>query len=317
MGYYDQDRFGRDRYRGGAGRQERERWQDRERGWRGDRYDRDEDRDDRGFFERAGDEVRSWFGDEEAERRRRQDDRDYERGEGRYRAGGSDRSRWDVGYDREGSGGNDWREREDNWNRERGAGGGYPEARRYRAGYGVGDGAGDYGAGRGAGATSSWGLGAGHDRDAWATDPYRSWRSRQMEELDRDYDEYQREHQHKFEQEFGTWRSRRQQQRGSLRQVQPHQEVVGSDGQHVGTVDRVQGDRILLTKSDQDAHGHHHSIPCSWIKNVGDKVEIEKTAQEAQSAWREEEERSTFLGEEGRQRDPGPHMLNRSFSGTY
>jgi osmotically-inducible protein OsmY len=33
-------------------------------------------RDDRGFFDRAGDEVRSWFGDEEAERRRRQDERE-------------------------------------------------------------------------------------------------------------------------------------------------------------------------------------------------------------------------------------------------
>ena len=39
------------------------------RGW-----DRDDDDDrDRGFFERAGDEVASWFGDEEAERRRRED----------------------------------------------------------------------------------------------------------------------------------------------------------------------------------------------------------------------------------------------------
>jgi osmotically-inducible protein OsmY len=33
-------------------------------------------RDERGFFDRAGDEVRSWFGDEEAERRRRQDERE-------------------------------------------------------------------------------------------------------------------------------------------------------------------------------------------------------------------------------------------------
>ena len=31
------------------------------------------DEDERGFFERAGDEVRSWFGDEEAERRRMRD----------------------------------------------------------------------------------------------------------------------------------------------------------------------------------------------------------------------------------------------------
>ncbi len=44
---------------------------DFDRGWR-DR-DRREERDERGFFERAGDEVASWFGDEDAERRRRMD----------------------------------------------------------------------------------------------------------------------------------------------------------------------------------------------------------------------------------------------------
>jgi len=31
--------------------------------------------EERGFFERAGDEIKSWFGDEEAERRRRMDER--------------------------------------------------------------------------------------------------------------------------------------------------------------------------------------------------------------------------------------------------
>ena len=30
-------------------------------------------RDDRGFFDRAGDEISSWFGDDDAERRRRED----------------------------------------------------------------------------------------------------------------------------------------------------------------------------------------------------------------------------------------------------
>ncbi|MDX5419208.1 MAG: SWFGD domain-containing protein, partial [Hymenobacteraceae bacterium] len=52
-------------------------------------YDRDRDRDrhDRGFFDRAGDEIKSWFGDEEAERRRRMDemrDRDENRDYNRY-----------------------------------------------------------------------------------------------------------------------------------------------------------------------------------------------------------------------------------------
>ncbi|KEY97519.1 hypothetical protein AI27_18345, partial [Sphingomonas sp. BHC-A] len=34
----------------------------------------DYDPDERGFLDRAGDEIRSWFGDEEAERRREYDD---------------------------------------------------------------------------------------------------------------------------------------------------------------------------------------------------------------------------------------------------
>jgi hypothetical protein len=305
MGYQDNDRFGRDRNyggyrasgeRGSPGRYERERWEgrpDRERSWRGDdRYDPD----DRGFFERAGDEVRSWFGDDEAERRRRLDEREYERERERNRRSYAGRER---------------REDEDRW---RGGGyvGGY-----YGSGFFTGDAAGDYGAGRGAGSTSMWGLGAGRDREAWSHDPYRSWRERQMLEFDRDYDEYRREHQSKFEQDFGSWRQGRQQQRQSLNQVKPHQEVVGSDGQHVGTVDKVKGDRIILTKTDADAGGHHHSIPCSWIVTVAERVEIGKTAEEAQRVWRDEENRSAFLGEEGRERDEGPHYLNRSFSGTY
>lgn len=62
-----------------------DRYEDRYRGedYRRDRwYGRDYDRD-RGFFDRAGDEVRSWFGDEEAERRRRMDEARYGRYSGR------------------------------------------------------------------------------------------------------------------------------------------------------------------------------------------------------------------------------------------
>jgi len=46
--------------------------------------------EDRGFFERAGDEVRSWFGDEDAERRRDQD----------MRQAGQHRGRGPKGYQR-------------------------------------------------------------------------------------------------------------------------------------------------------------------------------------------------------------------------
>src|SRR3546814_13054207 len=57
-------------YRYGNQYRSQDRWRDRERGSRygsGQGYRED---DDRGFFDRAGDEVRSWFGAEEAERRR-------------------------------------------------------------------------------------------------------------------------------------------------------------------------------------------------------------------------------------------------------
>ena len=55
-------------------RDPRSRWrEDDRREWFGGRWNNDRDRDERGWFERAGDEIASWFGDEEAERRRRQD----------------------------------------------------------------------------------------------------------------------------------------------------------------------------------------------------------------------------------------------------
>lgn len=193
--------------------------------------------EERGFFDRAGDEVRSWFGDEDAERRRDMDQRYQER------TGQTGRSR--------------------------------------------------------------------HDDD------YHSWRSTQISSLDRDYDEYRRENRSKFEKEFSDWRTNRQTQRQSLGKVQEHQEVVGSDGQHVGTVDKVRGDRIILTKNDKDAGGQHHSIPCSWITSVDDKVTVNKTADEAKQAWRDEEQTGAMFGKDRDDDFSTNRNLNRSFSGTY
>lgn len=149
-----------------------------------------------------------------------------------------------------------------------------------------------------------------HDRH------YSEWRQRQMEELDRDYHEYRQEHQSKFETEFGGWRQKRQSQRQLVGRVTEHMEVLGSDGQRVGTVDKVAGDRIILTKNDENAGGMHHSIPCSWIDTVEDKVTITKSAQEAMNAWTNEDHNKALF-ERPDQGSEGPHVLNRSFSGTY
>lgn len=158
----------------------------------------------------------------------------------------------------------------------------------------------------------------GYDRDrSRHRDPhYSEWRERQLAELDRDYEEYARENQSRFDREFGAWRSRRGEQREAAGRVTEHMEVVGSDGAHVGKVDKVRGDTLLLTRSDPNAGGVHHAVPCGWIERVDDKVTLNLTADEATDRWRTET-RSRALFEREDSGSDGPHILNRSFSGTY
>jgi hypothetical protein len=69
-------------------------------------------------------------------------------------------------------------------------------------------------------------------------------------------------------------------------QIGEHFEVVGADGQHVGTVDHVLGDKIELTKKDPAAEGHHHLIPVDWAASVaGNTVTLAISAHEAMERW--------------------------------
>lgn len=43
---------------------------------------------------------------------------------------------------------------------------------------------------------------------------------------------------------------------GKLR-IKEHMEVVDASGEHVGTVDKVDGDQVKLTKTDAADHDHH------------------------------------------------------------
>jgi hypothetical protein len=60
--------------------------------------------------------------------------------------------------------------------------------------------------------------------------------------------------------------------------IKEHMEVIGADGVHVGTVDKVDGGRIKLTKADsgEGSHkGHHHYISLGLVATVeGDKVRL-------------------------------------------
>ena len=51
-------------------------------------------------------------------------------------------------------------------------------------------------------------------------------------------------------------------------QIREHMEVTGSDGQRVGTVDKVEGNRIKLTKNDPQAQGQHRYIPLDMVESV-------------------------------------------------
>lgn len=59
-------------------------------------------------------------------------------------------------------------------------------------------------------------------------------------------------------------------QQQHAQQIGEHMEVVGSDGGHVGTVDKVEGGRIKLTKKDDpDGSGaHHHFLPLGAVASV-------------------------------------------------
>ena len=72
--------------------------------------------------------------------------------------------------------------------------------------------------------------------------------------------------------------------------IKEHMEVIGADGVHLGTVDKVEGDRIKLTRADSGSHAdHHHYISAALIAEVeGDRIRL--SADGANAALLEEEE---------------------------
>jgi hypothetical protein len=66
--------------------------------------------------------------------------------------------------------------------------------------------------------------------------------------------------------------------------VQPHMEVVTSDGQHVGTVDHEDGeDLIKLTKAD----GAHRHIYWDWVARVDEgRLCLNVRLSQVEHAWR-------------------------------
>lgn len=178
-------------------------WTQRERGWRDD--DRDLNERNRNFM--LGDRERSWerggssdrdqnfFGNvgDRARSWFRDDDRQYR---GTHQGDLDRRDRGSTSY-----------------GREHGFGG-------FQGDYSRGQGQGGFG-GRGDWERSPRNFSSHQD------DHYRSWRDRQMNALDRDYEDYCRERERQFHQDFDTWRQNRQSRGLGGQQQQPQ----GSAGQ--------------------------------------------------------------------------------------
>ena len=59
--------------------------------------------------------------------------------------------------------------------------------------------------------------------------------------------------------------------------IREHMEVIGADGAHIGTVDRIEGNRIKLIRADSGVghEEHHHFIPKGLVAEVeGDRVRL-------------------------------------------
>jgi hypothetical protein len=73
---------------------------------------------------------------------------------------------------------------------------------------------------------------------------------------------------------------------GVVFNIRQYMEVVGSDGEHVGTVDYTESaDRIVLSGNDPKARGKPHLISVNWVDHVDGKVHLNKPSRKAVSEW--------------------------------
>lgn len=67
--------------------------------------------------------------------------------------------------------------------------------------------------------------------------------------------------------------------------IREHMEVIGSCGQRVGRVDRVEGQSIKLTKDAPEARGEHRFLPLEWVDHVDQHVHLNRPCGDVQQEW--------------------------------
>jgi|GEM_PF-462438 len=60
--------------------------------------------------------------------------------------------------------------------------------------------------------------------------------------------------------------------------------VIASDGEPVGAVDGVEGDRLKLTRKDS-LDNRHHFIPLAWVASADERVHLNRSRADVMAGW--------------------------------
>ena len=293
-----------------------------------DSYDREPrstrgyDRDDRDFFDRAGDEVRSWFGDDSAARRREMDERygmagdgyrnqhfDFERmrnvNEG-YRRPYTGRDR-DLPTGQTGSGSARYSDDDQYGSRAEGRGYGRRQPQQTRDF----DRSEDYDYDRG---YTQNRFSRAQTQDEFTNDrDYSEWRSRQIDALDNDYRDWRQENQERFDSEFSQWRETRNTKRSQIGSLTEGTTVVASDGEPIGTIQSVRGDRMIV-KGEGDTDTLNVFSCREFDRFENDQVMLNIDQSEARRRGRSDDTSASRSFSDDVQ---GERMTNRSLADNY
>ncbi len=73
-------------------------------------------------------------------------------------------------------------------------------------------------------------------------------------------------------------------------QIREHMEVLGSDGERVGTVDKLDGDDMIKLAHTDSPDGKHHYLAVDLVDRIDEQVHLSVTAEEAVAEWEDEDE---------------------------
>ena len=81
--------------------------------------------------------------------------------------------------------------------------------------------------------------------------------------------------------------------------IREHMDIIGADGVHVGTVDKVEGDRIKMVKADSGSHGSHHHFIAGGLVAAVEGNQVRLSAEGAAAVLLEEEEGGEAIMDDG------------------